>query len=83
MARRKEEKTIARSRNFWRNFWRTQKVAVATVTSSVSAVTSGIPQGTVLEPLLFLIYINDMSSIVLSTIRSFADDADIYRSIQN
>ena len=62
---------------------RTQKVAVAGVTSSVSAVTSGVPQGTVVGPLLFLIYINDMPSTVASTIGLFADDSYIYRSITN
>ena len=62
---------------------RTQKVANAGVTSSVLAVTSGVPQDTVLGPLLFLIYINDMSSTVSSTIGLFADDAYIYRSIRN
>ena len=62
---------------------RTQKVAVAGVTSSVSAVTSGVPQSTVLGPLLFLIYINDLRSTVSSTIGLFADDTYIYRSIRN
>ena len=52
-------------------------------TSSVSAVTSGVLQGTVLGPLLFLIYINDMPSTVSSTMGLFADDAYIYRSIRN
>ena len=62
---------------------RIQKDAVGGVTSSRSAVTSGIPQGAVLGPLLFSIYINDMSSTISSTIGLFADDAYIYISIRN
>ena len=62
---------------------RTQKVAIAGVTSSVSAVTSGVPQGIVLRPLLFLTYINDMPSTVPSTLGLFADDTYFYRSIRN
>ena len=46
-------------------------------------VTSGVPQGSVLGPLLFLLYINDISSGVSSTIRLFADDLIIYREILN
>ena len=62
---------------------RTQKVAVAGVLPSVSAVTSEIPQVTVLGPLLLLIYINEMPSTVSSTIGLLADDAYSYRSIRN
>ena len=41
-------------------------------------VQSGVPQGTVLGPLLFLIYINDIESQITSSIRLFADDRARY-----
>ena len=62
---------------------RTQKAVVAGVRSSMSAVKTSVPQGTVLGSFLFLIYINDMPSTFLSAIGLFADDAYIYRSIRN
>lgn len=51
--------------------------------SSFSSVTSGVPQGSVLGPLLFLIYINDLPKSVSSSISMYADDCVIYRSITN
>ena len=42
---------------------------------------SGIPQGTVLGSLLFLLHINDLPSVVSSKVRLFADDCLIYRNI--
>jgi hypothetical protein len=44
-------------------------------------MTSGVPQGSVKCPLLFLIDINNLSSRVQSRIRKFADDAVIYYEI--
>ena len=44
---------------------------------------SGVPQGTVLCPLLFLFHINVLPSVVSSKVRLFADDCLIYRNIKN
>jgi hypothetical protein len=46
-------------------------------------VTSGVPQGSVLSPLLFLAYVTDIWINIDSTIRLFADDCIIYREVKN
>ena len=44
---------------------------------------SGVPQGTLLGPLLFLLHFNDLPSVFSSKVRLFADDCLIYRNIKN
>ena len=46
-------------------------------------VTSGVPQGSVLGPCLFLYYISDIAEGLSSTVRLFADDTMIYMAIRN
>jgi len=61
---------------------RTQEVLINGTSSNTAIVTSGVPQGTVLGPLLFLIYINDIEQQLQSNIRLFADDSALYREIK-
>jgi hypothetical protein len=60
---------------------RSQKVVLEGVSSTSANVISGVPQGTVLGPLLFLLYVNDIPSYVSSQTRLFADDGLLYREI--
>ena len=60
---------------------RTQSVVVDGAESGSLPVTSGVPQGSVLGPAMFLVYINSLPKGVNSTVRLFADDTVIYREI--
>ncbi len=61
---------------------RTQCVVIEGVSSFVALVISGVPQGSVLGPLLFILFIDDMNGRVeFSTIRLFADDTRLLHTI--
>jgi hypothetical protein len=60
---------------------RTQQVVNNGHTSLPATVTSGVPQGTVTGPLLFLLYINDLPNNITSQTRLFADDCLLYTPI--
>ena len=62
---------------------RTQTVVLENGKSGTVPVTSGVPQGSVLGPILFLIYINDLPDKTRSKIRLFADDMAIYLAVSN
>ena len=62
---------------------RTQHVSINGSHSALANVTSGVPQGSVLGPVLFLLYINDITNQIQSNIRLFADDSIVYREIRS
>ena len=69
----------------WIRNWlvgRTQQVVLDGTSSDTCPVSSGVPQGSVLGPTLFLMYINDIGDEITSSIRLFADDTILYRSIK-
>ena len=74
-------KNLAWIEDFLRD--RTQVVVLKGKTSDPVPVTSGVPQGSVLGPALFLVYINDLPECVKSTPRLFADDCILYRVINS
>ena len=60
---------------------RSQQVIINGALSSPCKVNSGVPQGSVLGPTLFLVYINDIADDIQSQLRLIADDCIIYRTI--
>ena len=62
---------------------RTQTTVVNGVQSSCVEVTSGVPQESVLGPMLFLLYINDINNAITSQIKLFADDSVLHRNIRS
>ena len=69
----------------WIGAWltrREQTVVTDGIKSNSVVVKSGVPQSTVLGPLLFLLYINDIGEETSSTKRLYADDCLLYRKIK-
>ena len=62
---------------------RQQQVLLNGTNSSKLSVDSGVPQGTVLGPTLFLLFINDLPEHVNCNVRLFADDCLLYRKVNN
>ena len=61
---------------------RTQYVSVRSARSSEAEVVSGVPQGSVLGPILFVLYINDLPDHVKCMLEMFADDTKIYGEVK-
>ena len=68
----------------WIEQWltdRRQRVVVDGEVSNWKSVLSGVPQGSVLGPILFLIYINDLDESITSNVLKFADDTKLFRKV--
>ena len=74
-----DEKTVKWIKSFLQD--RTQEVVVGDERSKIGKVTSGVPQGSVLGPTLFLVYINDLPDNLKSNVYLFADDTLISKKI--
>ena len=70
----------------WIEKWlthRRQRVIVDGDISNWKSVLSGVPQGSVLGPILFLIYINDLEDDISSKVLKFVDDTKVFRKVTN
>ena len=68
----------------WIEQWltdRRQRVVVDGEVSNWKSVLSGVPQGSILGPILFLIYINDLDDSITSNVLKFADDTKLFRKV--
>ena len=77
---------IRGSTNKWISSWlsgHSQQVVLDGQASDPVPVLSGVPQGSVLGPILFLIFINDLPDNIKSSVRLFADDCVLYRNVHS
>ena len=61
---------------------RQQYVSLSGASSSLISIKAGVPQGSVMGPLLFLVYINYISDVIQSDNFLFADDTSVFQSSQ-
>ena len=61
---------------------RRQRVVIIGIESDWREIKAGVPQGSVLGPLLFLIYINDLCENIGSEMRLFADDSSLFSCVK-
>ena len=62
---------------------RYQRVLLNGKSSEWASIKAGVPQGSNLGPVLFLIYINDLSEGITSNVKLFADDKSIFSTVYN
>lgn len=62
---------------------RKQRVVLPGASSDWTSIKAGVPQGSILGPLLFILYINDIVDDIDSTIRLFADDTSLYIIVED
>ena len=62
---------------------RRQCAVLGGATSNWAPVYAGVPQGSILGPLLILVFINDIVKGIYSSIRLFADDTSLYIKVEN
>ena len=77
---------VNREVTLWIENWlanRKQRVVINGTSSDWASVTSGVPQGSVLGPLLFIIYVNDIDIGLLSVISKFADDIKLGANVSS
>ena len=86
LIRKLSEYGINSSINQWTESFlhqRQQRVVCEGEMSSWVPVTSGVPQGSVIGPILFLVYVNDLPAKLQSKVRLFADDTIVYLAVTN